>query len=79
MIDNERNKLGNIHKEFTGTLGKYMCIRSYFMMHKNNSLSGKQYKINKYLSFILINKNIDNKYLVISHSVSIYEHISSNF
>ena len=36
-------------------------------------------KVNKHLTFRSIHKNIDNTYLVKSHSVSIYEHISSNF
>ena len=39
----------------------------------------KKLKINKYFSFILIDKIIDKKCFVKSHSLSIYEHTSSNF
>ena len=81
VIDNERGKqLGHSHKDFTFGLGKYLWIRSYFMKNKNNYLSGKQcYKyINIWVSDWLT-KNINNDYLVISQSVSIYENICSNF
>ena len=34
---------GHGRKEFTGALGKDMCIRSYFMIRENIFLSNKQY------------------------------------
>ena len=50
------------------------------MKHKNNSLSGKKYqKEMRILVSDWFTKDIDNKYLVIGHSVSIFEHISSTF
>ena len=45
------------------------------MKHRNNPLSSKNFR--KKISLSLINKDIDEKYLVKSHSVSIYEHINS--
>ena len=41
---NEKTESVHICKEFTGELGKDMWIRSYFMRHGNNYLSGKKYQ-----------------------------------
>ena len=50
------------------------------MKNEDNSLSGKTIKMDEYLSFQLNNKkSIDNKYLVVSNLVSIYDHIRSFF
>ena len=36
--------LEHSHKEFTGALGKDMCIKGYLILHQNNFFSSKQYK-----------------------------------
>ena len=67
VTDNER-KTESVHssKKFKSELGEYMWIISYYMKHRNNFLSSKQFQklINISVSVLLtknIHKNIGSK------------------
>ena len=75
IIDNKLKNLGHSNKNFTGEVEKYMWTRSYLMKHKKNiSLENNiKKRIYIWVSYKLT-KNVDNKYLVMSPSVSILKH-----
>ena len=75
IIDNKLKNLGHSNKNFAGAVEKYMWTRSYLMKHKKNiSLENNiKKRIYIWVSYKLT-KNVDNKYLVMSPSVSILKH-----